>query len=135
MLMQEVLESFMNAMFSEKDKGNPYIRRALRFMADNYSEHLELAQAAEYVGLSSSYFSTLFRDVVGVTFREQLCRIRVEESKHLLLSKKIFPGGYCRFHGLPRSELLQQGVQTDCGWRTESAWPRQPLKPTPSGKW
>ena len=88
MLMQEVLESFMNAMFSEKDKGNPYIRKALRFMADNYSEHLDLAQAAEYVGLSSSYFSTLFRDVVGVTFREQLCRIRVEESKHLLLSKK-----------------------------------------------
>lgn len=88
MLMQEVLESFMNAMFSEKDKGNPYIRKALRFMADNYSQHLELAQVAEYVGLSSSYFSTLFRDVVGVTFREHLCRIRVEESKHLLLSKK-----------------------------------------------
>ena len=88
MLMQEVLESFMNAMFSEKGKGNPYIRRALRFMADNYSEHLELAQVAEYIGLSPSYFSTLFRDVVGVTFREHLCRIRVEESKHLLLSKK-----------------------------------------------
>lgn len=89
LLMQEVLESFMNAMFSEKDKGNPYIRKVLRFMADNYSEHLELAQAAEYVGLSPSYFSTLFRSVVGVTFREHLCRIRVEESKHLLLS-----GGY-----------------------------------------
>lgn len=88
MLMQEVLESFMDAMFSEKDKGNPYIRRALRFMSDNYSEHLELAQVAEYVGLSPSYFSTLFRDVVGVTFREHLCRIRVEESKHLLFSKK-----------------------------------------------
>ncbi|MGM9652894.1 MAG: PocR ligand-binding domain-containing protein [Eubacteriales bacterium] len=89
LLMQEVLESFMNAMFSEKDKGNPYIRKVLRFMADNYSEHLELAQAAKYVGLSPSYFSTLFRSVVGVTFREHLCRIRVEESKHLLLS-----GGY-----------------------------------------
>lgn len=88
MLMQEVLESFMNAMFSEKDKGNPYIRKALRFMADNYNEHLELEQVADYVGLSPSYFSTLFRSVVGVTFREHLCRLRVEESKHLLLSKK-----------------------------------------------
>lgn len=87
-LMQEVLESFMNAMFSEKDKGNPYIRKALRFMADNYNEHLELEQVADYVGLSPSYFSTLFRSVVGVTFREHLCRLRVEESKHLLLSKK-----------------------------------------------
>lgn len=86
MLMQEVLESFMSAMYSEKDKGNPYIRKALRFMADNYSEHLELDQVAEYVGLSPSYFSTLFRQVVGTNFREYLCRLRVEESKHLLLS-------------------------------------------------
>lgn len=87
-LMQEVLESFMNAMFYEKDKGNPYIRKALRFMADNYNERLELSQVAEYVGLSPSYFSTIFREVVGITFREHLCRLRVEESKHLLLSGK-----------------------------------------------
>lgn len=88
MLMQEVLESFMNAMFCKKDKGNPYIRRALRFMADNYNEHLELSRVAEYVGLSPSYFSTLFRQVVGIPFREHLCRLRVEESKHLLLAGK-----------------------------------------------
>lgn len=85
-VLQEVIESFMSAMFYEKDKGNPYIRKALRFMADNYSEHLELSQVAEYAGLSPSYFSTLFREVVGVSFREHLNRIRVEESKRLLLS-------------------------------------------------
>ena len=56
-------------------------------MQDNYSEHLELAQVAEYVGLSPSYFSALFKQIVGVSFREQLCRIRVEESKRLLLQK------------------------------------------------
>ena len=88
MLMQEVLESFMSAMFSETDKGNPYIRKALRFMMDNYSEHLELNQVAEYVELSPSYFSSLFHQVVGVSFREHLCQIRVEESKRLLLSKQ-----------------------------------------------
>ena len=86
MVLQEVVESFMSAMFYEKDKGNPYIRKALRFMADNYSQHLELSQVAEYAGLSPSYFSTLFREVVGVSFREHLNRIRVEESKRLLLS-------------------------------------------------
>ena len=88
MLMQEVLESFVNAMYYEKDKGNPYIRKALRYMADHYSEHLELAQVAQHVNLSPSYFSTLFRQVVGMNFREYLCRLRVEESKHLLLSQK-----------------------------------------------
>ena len=74
-------------MFREKDKGNPYIRRALRYMADHYSEHLELNQVADVVGLSPSYFSTLFRQTVGVSFRDHLNGIRVEESKRLLLDK------------------------------------------------
>lgn len=88
LLMQEVLESFMSSMFREKDKGNPYIRKALRYMSDHYSEHLELNQVADFVGLSPSYFSTLFRQTVGVSFREQLNWIRVEESKRLLLNQQ-----------------------------------------------
>ena len=86
MLLQEVAEGFTNAMFYEKDKGNAYIRKALRFIADNYFEHLELAAVADFVQLSPSYFSTLFRQVVGMNFREYLCSVRVEESKRLLLS-------------------------------------------------
>lgn len=86
LVLQEVVEAFVSAMFYEKDKGNPYIRKALRFLSDHYSQHLELAQVARIAGLSPSYFSTLFRDVVGVSFREYLNRIRVEESKRLLLS-------------------------------------------------
>lgn len=88
LLMQEVLESFMRSMFREQDKGNPYVRKALRYMCDHYSEHLELDQVAAYVGLSPSYFSTLFRQTVGASFREHLNRIRVEESKHLLLNEQ-----------------------------------------------
>lgn len=88
LLMQEVLESFMRSMFREQDKGNPYVRKALRYMCDHYSEHLELDQVADYVGLSPSYFSTLFRQTVGASFREHLNWIRVEESKHLLLNEQ-----------------------------------------------
>lgn len=85
-LLQDVVESFMEAMFSSKDKGNLYIRQALRYMAEHYSQPLTLAQMAKTVGLSQSYFSSLFHEVLGVSFREHLCRIRVEESKRLLLS-------------------------------------------------
>ena len=89
MLLQEVAEGFTNALFYEKDKGNAYIRKALRFIADNYFEHLELAAVADFVQLSPSYFSTLFRQVVGMNFREYLSRVRVEESKRLLLSTEF----------------------------------------------
>lgn len=87
-LLQDVVESFMDAMFSRKDKGNPYIRNALRYMAENYDKPLTLSRMADIVGLSTSYFSTLFHEIVGVSFREHLCRIRVEESKRLLLSSE-----------------------------------------------
>ena len=89
LLMQEVLESFMSSMFREKDKGNPYIRKALRYISDHYNEHLELQQVADAVGLSPSYFSTLFRQTVGINFRDHLNWIRVEESKRLLLNKNF----------------------------------------------
>lgn len=85
-LLQDVVESFMSAMFNRLDKGNAYIRRALSYMSKHYSAQITLETVAEEAGLSPSYFSTLFRQVVGVSFREQLCRIRVEESKQLLTS-------------------------------------------------
>jgi len=85
-LLQDVVESFMNAMFNRLDKGNTYVRRALSCMAERYPEPLSLEGVAKEVGLSTSYFSSLFHQVVGVSFREHLCRIRVEESKQMLLS-------------------------------------------------
>ena len=41
---------------------------------------------ADAVSLSPNYLSSLFRKQLHCTFREQLCRIRVEESKSLLLN-------------------------------------------------
>ncbi len=86
LLLQEVAEHFMAAMFYEKDKGNPHIRKALRYIADHYNEHLTVGQVSDYVQLSNGYFSTLFSQVVGMNFREYLCSVRIEASKQLLLS-------------------------------------------------
>lgn len=84
--LQDVVESFMSAMFGQTTGDNVHIRQALRYMGDHYSEPLTLQGVSEAVGLSPNYFSALFRQHVGVSFREQLCRIRVEESKQLLLN-------------------------------------------------
>ena len=88
MLLQDVVESFMDAAFTQKDSGNIYIRQALRFMADNYAQKLTLSVVARHVGLSPNHFSTLFHKVVGIPFQEHLSRIRVEESKRLLLKSQ-----------------------------------------------
>lgn len=85
-LLQDMVESFMDAMFNAKDKGNVYVRKALQYIASNYETNLTLTGVAAYLGVSPNYFSTLFHKTVGESFREHLCRVRIEESKRLLLS-------------------------------------------------
>lgn len=83
--MQEMLESYMNTMVSDQNCNNQYIRQALLYMAKHYAENLTLPSVAATVGLSSNHFSALLQKHVGVSFREYLNRIRIEESKRLLL--------------------------------------------------
>ena len=85
-LLQDVAESFMGLMFESFGKGNAHIRRALGIMAERYAQPLTLPVVALEIGLSPNYFSSLFQTTVGLSFRQKLCAIRVEESKLLLLS-------------------------------------------------
>lgn len=84
--MQDLLEGFMSAMFFHRDKDNQHIRSAVQYIAAEFNRNLTLNEVAEYVRLSPNYFSTLFHDIIGVPFSKYLNRVRVEESKRLLLS-------------------------------------------------
>lgn len=84
-LLQDVVVSFMDAMFSRQDGGNPHIRKALQYIAANYTQRLTLTHVAGEVGISPNHFSSLFHKVVGTSFREYVSQVRVEESKRLLL--------------------------------------------------
>ena len=85
-LLWEALESFSSEIMRVSDNGNAYIRNAIKYMSKNYSSPLTLTEVAKKVGLSPNYFSAMFSKAVGMSFREKLCRIRIEESKRLLLS-------------------------------------------------
>lgn len=61
------------------------ILRAKRFMTDNFSNpELSLKSVADYVGLNEKYFSTVFTQKTGSTFRDYLTEIRMEKAKQLL---------------------------------------------------
>jgi len=83
--LQEVVEVFTDSMFSRKDNANSdAVKRAVTYMSRHYAENITLEQVSEIVHLNPSYFSTLFRQVTGSTFKDHLNMIRIEESKHLL---------------------------------------------------
>ncbi|MBR2353355.1 MAG: helix-turn-helix transcriptional regulator [Clostridia bacterium] len=61
------------------------IRRSLEYIERHYADINE-TQAAEQVNLSYSYYSKLFRRVMGKNFNEYLLMIRIRAAEHLLLS-------------------------------------------------
>ena len=60
------------------------LRCAREFISAHYTESISLEQAAEHVALSPTYFSRVFKQVMGCTFVEYLTRVRLEEARHLL---------------------------------------------------
>ncbi len=70
-------ESFSPSIRSE-------IREALQFIADKYTEEIDLPITAQHVNLSPSWFGTLFRNEVGRSFFDYLQEYRLEKAKVLL---------------------------------------------------
>jgi len=81
--LSEIVDTFMSQMF-HLGKQPEDIQRAIRYISQHFSGPLTLQEVADHVHLSPSYFSTLFHQRMGVSFREYVNQVRVEESKRLL---------------------------------------------------
>jgi len=67
---------------------NIIIRKAKKYIAGNYGSDISLDEVADYLGLSSTYFSRLFHRLVGETFIEYITDIRIEAAKKLLAEQR-----------------------------------------------
>ncbi|MBD0382703.1 response regulator [Paenibacillus sedimenti] len=63
---------------------NAFIRKALKFMQENYASPLSTLDIADHVKLSRSYLSDLYSKEMGEPLSETLTRIRLEEAKRRL---------------------------------------------------
>lgn len=62
------------------------LEEARVFIQENYqSESMSLNMVAEKIGISPSYFSTIFSAEMGKTFVEYLTEVRLEKAKELLM--------------------------------------------------
>jgi two-component system response regulator YesN len=65
------------------DLANP-IQSVLSYIQNHFYEQITVNEVAEWVYLSPSHFSRLFKAEMGVTFIEHLTKYRVEQSKRLI---------------------------------------------------
>ena len=80
--------AFLNS-FGKKSKYK-YREMAVSFVEDHFSDsNLDLGQAANYVGLSSTYFSKLFKESEGQSFLDFLNAYRIARAKETLRSTEL----------------------------------------------
>ena len=83
--LQEIVETFSTTMFhSIPSKNGDLIKKSILYISQNFNRRITLDETAEHVHLNPSYFSTLFKQSTGSSFKEYLNMVRVEESKRLL---------------------------------------------------
>lgn len=85
--LQEIVETFSESMFNHiPSKNNDIIKKAMLYISGKFNTPLSLEEVADHVHLHPSYFSSLFKNSTGSSFKEYLNKIRIEESKLLLLN-------------------------------------------------
>ena len=60
-----------------------------RFMENNYAAPINLRQAAEKIGVSSSHLSRMFHREYGIGFNQYLLSLRLEAARQLLLESRL----------------------------------------------
>ncbi len=94
------LSRFMRHVFDMMDvKHTDAMHKVKEYMIVNHSRKLSLEEAAALVGYSPAYFSRIFKDEMGISFKEALNGIRIEKSKNLLLSNTASIAEICSMVG------------------------------------
>ena len=79
----------------ENDTVRP-VRKAMEYIQSHYSEPLTLEGISEVVGLSTAYFSALFKKTEGEGFAKYLINVRIEQAKVLLRETNLPVTEICR---------------------------------------
>lgn len=91
--------------------GNPWVQRAVGILETRYHEPFSVESLAREVGLERSYFSTLFKEQVGLAPHEYLTALRLRKACVLLREGNDSVGRIAEYVGLdPRnfSRLLKK---------------------------
>lgn len=85
LLEEKFLELCGSIHVSRDEKAEGYYERLTAYMEANYQDkQFNVSAAAEGFGLSQSYFSTFFKEVMGKSFISFLENMRLEKAKELM---------------------------------------------------
>lgn len=78
-----------SAIENASGSGWDYVYKACTYMAENAADDISQSDVADYVGLSTFYFSKLFKQYMNISFPAYLSNLRVQNAAKLLSDKTI----------------------------------------------
>ena len=87
--LQSIMFSTLNyyvekAVDTLNNKEDFVIKKAKEYITNNYNDAITLNDISAYVYLNPNYFSTLFKNKTGTTFRHYLRNFRIQAAKNLI---------------------------------------------------
>jgi AraC-like DNA-binding protein len=81
-----ILHQYMETIIYNADHPtyDERVKKAIRFITDHYAEPLSIHMVASEVSLNPVYFGALFKQSTGVTFRQYLLSIRLNQAEDML---------------------------------------------------
>lgn len=96
LLSDELIKCYITELFSlilrsemeenHYEKGNIIIDDAIEYIRKNFSEEITLSALAKRSAMSESRFSRVFKEVVGIGYKEYLNSVRLNQANRLLLN-------------------------------------------------
>ncbi|MGL4606600.1 MAG: helix-turn-helix domain-containing protein [Eubacteriaceae bacterium] len=86
----KITDHFTKNIFSNIYNGDSYlINQAIEHTRTNYMNKITLQKMSDYLHVSDSYLSKLFKEETGISFTQYLNEIRINRSKDLLQNTKM----------------------------------------------
>jgi two-component system response regulator YesN len=98
-LKDEIMGAFRDLKAALGEASGRPVTHAKQYIKEHFSEPLVIDDIAEREGFNSSYFSTLFKKITGVTFSEYLRGVRMNEAKRLLKETNLSVAVICNSVG------------------------------------
>jgi YesN/AraC family two-component response regulator len=107
--LQGLLSMFLSELIEEAGKNDTvssntnykelYIKKSLHYVEANYSGKLSIPEMAKSVGLNKNYFSTFFRENIGMTPQQYIIRFRINKACELMENQGLTIGDISRSVG------------------------------------
>ena len=77
-------ENYPLVKFDEEGLRECLVRNITDFIQDHYNENLTLKTVADKMGYSPAYFSVIFKEIIGESFKSYLNTVRMEQAMRLI---------------------------------------------------